>query len=202
MESAWKNLARVAARSAATLLGKRRARSRGPGGRLLRWLLIALIALVPAAHLLEIRGIFGPFLQPSAGKVAGWVESVADGDTLTIRLQTEEKVRIRLSGIDAPEKGQAHWRQSWQSLVDLCLRRPAEVTIAEFDKYGRAVGKVDCQGKDANAEQVRRGLAWVYQAYSHDAVLLALETQARDARLGLWENARPIPPWEYRRKRG
>ncbi|MDR2637813.1 MAG: thermonuclease family protein, partial [Zoogloeaceae bacterium] len=143
----------------AALLGVRRRR---PGGRLLRWFLVALVALLPAAYLLDIRERFDPFLQPSAGKVTGWVESVADGDTLTLRLPTEKKVRIRLFGIDAPEKGQAHWRQSRQSLADLCLQHPVEATIVESDKYGRAVGKLDCQGKDANAEQVRRGLAWVY----------------------------------------
>lgn len=68
------------------------------------------------------------------------------------------------------------------------------------DRYGRTLGRVFCAGVDANAEQVRRGMAWVYVKYApKDSPLYAIQAEARVARRGLWQDARPVPPWEWRR---
>ena len=69
------------------------------------------------------------------------------------------------------------------------------------DRYGRTIGRVSCAGIDANAEHVRRGMAWVFDRYATDRRLYAIQDEARAARRGLWSDAAPVPPWEYRAKR-
>ena len=72
------------------------------------------------------------------------------------------------------------------------------MAVSKIDDYGRSIGVVTVAGVNVEAEQVRRGLAWVYRHYSDDARLLALEAEAKAARRGLWAEANPIPPWEWR----
>ena len=111
--------------------------------------------------------------------------------------------RLRLAQIDAPEKTQAFGRRSEQSLRELVGKRDVQVTWRALDRYGRPIAQVTVDGLDVNAEQVRRGFAWVYRKHSKDAVLIRLEQQAQADGLGLWADAHPIPPWEWRStKRG
>lgn len=91
------------------------------------------------------------------------VVSVADGDTLTVLMEGNRPVRVRLAGIDAPEHDQPFGQRSRQSLAELTLDRPAAVTVWKTDDYGRTVGTVTVGGVDVEVEQVRRGLAWVYR---------------------------------------
>jgi len=138
--------------------------------------------------------------QATASEINGRVVGVADGDTLTV-LQTQTTVRIRLAEIDAPEKAQPFGQRSKQSLSDLCYGKDARVVISNQDRYGRSIGRVWCTGIDANAEQVRRGLAWVYDHYVTDESLYALQDAARKARSGLWADPAPIRPWEWRKQK-
>lgn len=147
-----------------------------------RWLLLFLALAVHAA---------------AAETLQGKVVRVSDGDTLTLLVERKEVV-IRLSEIDAPELKQAFGRRAKDSLGELCARHAAVVHAAGKDRYGRVLGRVDCGGVDANAEQVRRGLAWVFDRYVTDRALYALQDQARVARLGLWADAAPVSPWDYR----
>ena len=109
-----------------------------------------------------------------AGELRGRVVAVADGDTLTILDAGRQQHRIRLAEIDAPEKRQSFGQRSKQSLSDLC--------------YGRDAA-------------IRRGMAWVFDRYATDRRLYAIQDEARAARRGLWINAAPVPPWEYRAKK-
>ena len=136
-----------------------------------------------------------------AGELRGRVVAVADGDTLTILDASRQQHRIRLAEIDAPEKGQPFGQRSKQSLSGLCFGREAVIEDRGYDRYGRAIGRVSCAGIDANAEQVRRGMAWVFDRYATDRRLYAIQDEARAARRGLWINTAPVPPWEYRAKR-
>ena len=70
-----------------------------------------------------------------------------------------------------------------------------------MDRYGRIVGRVYVDGIDVNQELVAQGYAWVYRKYSNDAELLRLEADAKQKGLGLWAEANPIPPWEWRQGR-
>lgn len=133
-----------------------------------------------------------------AEEITGRVVSVADGDTLTV-LHGREQLKIRLTEIDGPERGQPFGRRSAQSLRDLCAGRAARVVLAGMDRYQRHLGRVWCAGVDASAEQVRRGLAWVYDQYVTDRGLYAVQEAARAGHKGLWSDPAPVPPWLWRR---
>lgn len=125
------------------------------------------------------------------------VIGISDGDTLTV-LHEQQQIKVRLAEIDAPEKTQAFGARSKQSLSDMCFGKTAEVSPQARDRYGRTVARVRCDGIDANAEQVRRGMAWVYTKYSHDTAFPLLEQEAKESRRGLWADPAPVPPWEWR----
>lgn len=109
-------------------------------------------------------------------------------------------MRVRLADIDAPERGQPFGNRSRESLRGLCHSKAATVQQSSVDRYGRVIGTVTCAGVNANATQVRRGMAWVYDRYASPASpLYSLQDEARAERIGLWHDAQPVPPWEWRR---
>jgi len=131
------------------------------------------------------------------------VIGISDGDTLTARCTSGHGPRtlaVRLAEIDSPETGQPFGRQSRQQLAALCWRRPARIEPTSIDRYGRTVARVTCQDKDAGAEQVRAGMAWVFDRYATHASLYRLEADARQARRGLWSAKSPVAPWTWRRR--
>ena len=139
---------------------------------------------------------------PAWGDVIGKVVGVTDGDTLTV-LSARKQIKVRLADIDAPESKQAFGNRSKQSLSDLCFNKTAKLEGDSKDQYGRILGRVHCDGVDANAEQVRRGLAWVYVQYApKGSPLYAVQLGARGAKRGLWADDAPVPPWEWRRPKG
>ncbi len=81
----------------------------------------------------------------------------------------------------------------------MCFGKTATLADKGKDRYGRTLARVTCDGIDANAEQVHRGLAWVYDRYVTDKGLYAVQTEAKAQRRGLWADANPVPPWEWRR---
>jgi endonuclease YncB( thermonuclease family) len=107
-------------------------------------------------------------LTCGAATIDGKVVGVADGDTLTVLDSTNTQHKIRLSGIDAPEKSQAFGNRSKQSLSDLVFNKPVTVDTDKQDRYGRKIGKVLVDGQDANLEQVKRGMAWHYKVYERE----------------------------------
>lgn len=138
--------------------------------------------------------------NPTHADFTGKVVAVADGDTLTV-LRDRDQIRVRLVEIDAPEKAQAFGNRSKQSLSDLCFGKTASLAEQGQDRYGRTLAQVTCNEIDANVEQVRRGMAWVYRKYApKDSPLYAAESEAKAARRGLWVDADPTPPWEWRYK--
>lgn len=129
------------------------------------------------------------------------VIGVTDGDTLTARCDgVQEQVKVRLAEIDAPEKKQPFGIKSKQALSEMCFQRTAELRVVDRDRYGRTVARIKCDGVDANAEQVRLGMAWVYDKYVRDAGLYQLQDEARTSRRGLWADSAPVPPWKFRKQ--
>jgi endonuclease YncB( thermonuclease family) len=129
----------------------------------------------------------------------GTVVSVVDGDSLTVQDARKRRYRVRLAEIDAPERQQAYYAKSGQSLYRLCFRKAARVEWQEKDAHQRYVGQVTCADVDANAEQVRRGMAWVSPKFTRPgSPLYELEAYARIRGLGLWADPRPVPPWDWR----
>jgi len=146
------------------------------------------------------------FLALSQGALAetlsGTVVSVVDGDTLTIQDAGKRRHRVRLAEIDAPERQQAFYAQSGQSLYRLCFKKAAQVEWQAKDENQRYVGQVTCAGVDANAEQVRRGMAWVSPKFTKPgSPLYELETHARLRGIGLWADPKARPPWEWRTRK-
>jgi endonuclease YncB( thermonuclease family) len=129
----------------------------------------------------------------------GRVVSVHDGDTLTV-LVGKQQVKVRLADIDAPELRQPYGGRSKESLAALCFQEAAKLVQTARDRYGRAVGRVECAGMDASVHQVATGMAWVFPRYApKDSPLYRLEAEAKLARRGLWEDSGAVPPWEWRR---
>lgn len=145
---------------------------------------ILIVSLIPSAALADI--------------ISGEVIKISDGDTLTILTHTKAQLRIRLTEIDAPEKKQAFGNVSKKALSSLCFRKTAIVNTNEKDRYGRVLGRVTCAGIDVNAEQIKTGMAWVYDKYVTDKSLYDLQDRAKNNKIGLWADPNPTPPWLFR----
>ena len=133
------------------------------------------------------------------------VIGITDGDTIKARCGAPgayHQVTVRLAAIDAPERRQPFGEVSRQHLATMCFEQPARITPRTSDRYGRMVADVSCQGRDAGADMVASGMAWVYERYAHpvqDAQLFASQAAARAAGAGLWHDADPVPPWTWRK---
>jgi len=160
---------------------------------MIRWLATICLSLsVCVLHAAELRGL---------------AVSVADGDTITVLDSANQQHRIRLAGIDAPEKGQPFADRSRLHLAKYVRGQEVIVNWHKRDRYGRLVGSVIAFGHNINLEQVRAGFAWWYREYAREQrpedrqVYERAEEEARAARRGLWSEANPTPPWEWRSKR-
>lgn len=142
-----------------------------------------------------------------AEELVGKVIKVSDGDTITVIDSNNQIYKVRLKGIDAPETQQAFGNTSTQSLAELVYDKEVLITWDKKDKYYRILGKVIVDGRDANYEQLKKGLAWYYKQYEKDLSdedrekYTEAEEWARNYTEGLWADSKSIPPWEFRRKR-
>ena len=141
-----------------------------------------------------------------AATIQGKVVGVADGDTITVLDATNTQHKIRLQGIDAPEKAQAFGQKSKQSLERLVHSKQVTIEFQKKDKYGRTVGKVVLNGLDVCLEQIKLGMAWHYKPFASEQSKEDRETYAqaelatRAKALGLWKDKHPASPWEFRKK--
>jgi endonuclease YncB( thermonuclease family) len=139
-----------------------------------------------------------------ADTFSGKVIHVADGDTITVLDNAHTQHKVRLAGIDAPESKQAFGHASKQSLVAKVTGQYVVIEWDKVDRFGRKVGKVLLGGQDVNLEQVRRGLAWHYKAYQLEQSIddqkaySEAESGAMTACIGLWRDATPVAPWDFR----
>ena len=138
--------------------------------------------------------------------VSGKVVYIADGDTLTIKTVDKLTYKVRLQGIDAPEKAQAFGNKSKQALAECARGKEAMIENQESDQYGRLLGKVWVDGNDCNLRQLKLGMAWHYKHYAREQtqadrlIYAAAEQTARDEKRGLWADANPTPPWDFRQQ--
>ncbi len=154
----------------------------------------------PRSLLTALLLAFLPVAFPARADAPARVVAVHDGDTVTV-LSNQRQLRIRLTDIDAPELGQPFGKRSKTALADLCFGRAAALEIRGRDRYRRTLARLSCDGVDANAEQVRRGYAWVFTRYARaNSPLYALQLDAQAAQRGLWADRAPTAPWEWRRR--
>lgn len=138
-------------------------------------------------------------VQPPQKTLKGKVVFVADGDTLTMQAANGTKEKVRLQGIDAPERDQNYGSDSGKTLEKLVKGKNITVKQEGIDDYGRVLGTVYLNGKNINLEMVKRGGAWHYKHYAPDNEALAqAEQSARKAQLGLWQEENPTAPWDFR----
>lgn len=136
--------------------------------------------------------------------VIGRVVGVADGDTITVLDADQVQHKIRLAGIDAPEKRQPFGSRSKESLSDLTFGKTVEVETTKRDRYGRRIGKVLLNDLDVNLVQIERGMAWFYRQYQLEQspadrrLYEEAENLAKAGKKGLWRDPAPMPPWDFR----
>lgn len=142
--------------------------------------------------------------------IAAWAETfegrvvgIADGDTITVLTDGKRQVRVRLYGVDCPESKQAYGTRARQFTRDKVAGKRVEVEVQDLDRYGRTVGIVTIpDGSILNADLLDGGMAWLYSAYCKAPVCRewkAREAAARKAKVGLWADANPTPPWDFRK---
>jgi len=134
------------------------------------------------------------------------VVKVSDGDTVHVLDQARVKHKIRLGGIDAPERKQVFGKQSTKNLAGYIAGKNVEVEYNKRDRYGRIVGKLLKNGQDINLQQIKDGYAWHYKYYQNEQsaqdrrLYAEAENSAKDMKMGLW-SAKAIPPWEFRKQK-
>lgn len=134
-------------------------------------------------------------------ELSGEVSQVIDGDTLDV-LTSKDTRRIRLYGIDSPELAQSFGTTAKVLTSEMALHKMVIVRVRGRDKYGRTLGDVIfVDGRVLNQELMKAGMAWWYRKYVNDGQLVALEDDARARRIGLWSDANPVAPWEFRAHR-
>jgi micrococcal nuclease len=141
-----------------------------------------------------------------ADTLEGRVVRVIDGDTVVVLDANRTQYRIRLAGIDAPERKQPFGQRSKQYLASQIAGQDVAINWDKYDRYHRIVGKIIYDGQHVDLAMVRAGLAWWYRHYAHeqsaaDRVLYEdAETKAKAERKGLWIDPDPLPPWEWRHR--
>jgi endonuclease YncB( thermonuclease family) len=150
------------------------------------------------SHLMFVFALYLTPLPAFSADIACKVVGVSDGDTLTCLTQEKRPIKVRLAQIDAPEKAQPFGQRSKQALSDLAFGKDVELEEETTDRYGRMVATVFKSGQDINLSMVQSGMAWVYDQYARDQAYFAAQDAARGARAGLWADANPIPPSDWR----
>ncbi|MCD9015200.1 thermonuclease family protein [Parachryseolinea silvisoli] len=138
------------------------------------------------------------FTNAAFAQLTGNVVSIADGDTFTLLTSENEQIRIRLHGIDCPEKKQDFGAKAKQFLSDMIFQKSVNVREMDVDRYGRTIGMVTIDGINVNEALLKAGLAWHYKKYDQNPTWARLDEEASQAKRGLWSQPSSIAPWEYR----
>jgi endonuclease YncB( thermonuclease family) len=128
------------------------------------------------------------------------VVRIIDGDSIMILTNDNQQIKVRLEGIDCPEKSQDFGEKARQYTADLCFNKVVRIEKTGKDRYGRILAYIYVDDLCVNKELLKVGLAWHFKKYNADPELAKLEKQARSEKKGLWAQPSPTPPWEFRKK--
>jgi endonuclease YncB( thermonuclease family) len=140
------------------------------------------------------------FLSP-AEEIKGKVVAIADGDTLTVLDDTKTQHKIRLIGIDCPEKKQPFGTKAGEVLGKKVFGKEVVVEWEKKDRYGRTLGKVVIDGRDIGLEMIQEGMAWHYASLFKSDDYAKAQEKAKSDKKGLWKDKKPVPPWEWREEK-
>lgn len=134
-------------------------------------------------------------------ELTGKVIKIMDGDTYDILLDNHTTTRIRMEGIDTPERGMAFYKVAKDYLGSLCFGKVVRIEQTSTDWYGRIIAKTYLEnGDELGLLMIEAGYAWHFGKYSSDVQLATAEVEARNKRLGLWKDVNPVAPWDWRKK--
>lgn len=140
-------------------------------------------------------------------ELSGRIVGVIDGDTVDFITDGNELIRVRLAGIDAPERGQPFGSSAKKALSQLVFSKRVLLKGDKRDRYGRVIAKIIINGQDANLQLLRLGYAWHYKRYESEQtpndrrLYASAQIEAINARNGLWKDSSPVAPWDYRASR-
>jgi endonuclease YncB( thermonuclease family) len=141
------------------------------------------------------------FFQSHGQELSGKVVSIADGDTFTMLVEGNKQVKIRLHGIDCPEKSQDFGQVAKKYLSDLVYNKTVRVREMDTDRYGRTIGMVMIDSVNVNEALLKAGLAWHYTRYDKNPKWSVVEKKARAGKKGLWSKPDAVAPWEFRKSK-
>ena len=154
-----------------------------------------------AAHKLEEIGAAREGQPVPDFGLTGRVVRVADGDTISVLDSNNTQHKVRLHGIDTPERNQPYGKKAWNALSAKVAGKNVGVVVLGKDSYGRTDGTVYLGNTNINRAMVAEGHAWWYRYYAREEHLLeAAEADARASNLGLWAETNPVAPWDWRRQ--
>lgn len=130
----------------------------------------------------------------------GIVVKIIDGDTFDLLTQEKNTIRIRMNGIDCPERKQDFYKVSKNALADYIFKKEVRLITTGMDRNKRTIAIVFCNSENINLAMIRNGYAWHFKKYSSDTAFANAEMEARRKNKGLWQMSKPVPPWEFRKK--
>lgn len=134
----------------------------------------------------------------SFSQVKGKVIKITDGDTFVLLTDSKEQIKIRLHGIDAPEKKQDYGTVSKNYLSNLVFKKDIIIEYKNRDRYGRRIGIAFVEGVNVNEKMLSEGMAWHFKKYDANSQWSVLENKAKEEKKGLWSQPNPVAPWEWR----
>ncbi|HRO42280.1 MAG TPA: thermonuclease family protein [Flavipsychrobacter sp.] len=139
------------------------------------------------------------FALPCFAQLSGRVVSIFDGDTFTLLTSDKKQIKIRLHGVDCPEKGQPFGQKAKGFVSKRIFSKMVAVSPKKKDRYGRTLGLVFIEGECLNEALLKNGFAWHYMRYDKNKLWSELEAEARRKKIGLWADKHAQPPWEFRK---
>lgn len=133
--------------------------------------------------------------------ITGKVIKIIDGDTFDLLLQNNTTIRVRMNGIDCPEKKQPYYKNAKQALSQYIFGKKVNVISKSKDKYKRTLADVFFSNENINLKMIANGFAWHFKKYSSNVILAKAEINARVKKLGLWSLPNPIAPWDFRKNK-
>lgn len=152
-------------------------------------------------HLLSISFLLLLISQSSFSQelLKGKVVKISDGDTMTVLDSLNQQHRIRLHGIDSPEKGQDYYQVAKDYAGQLCFQKQVEVAILDYDHYKRAIGKIYVDGLEVNLSLLKVGLAWHFTQFDQSEEYALAEAEAKLNKMNIWSLKTVTAPWEFRK---